>query len=285
MTSRLGRLLRGAGILAILAWSLGPILIGVLTSISTQAEVQATPAVWIPKSISWDGYRALVDSHAGAGLPGGTETAAFGRAMLNSGLVTLESTAVILVLSVFSGYAFSRLRFRGRIVVLAVILATLTIPVFALVAPLFRMMAGLRLIDTQLGLVLIYLSAEAPLAIWLFYNYSREMPREPEEAALMDGCTRLGAFVRVVLPQMGSGIAALTAILLLATWGQFLIPLLFAPTLNSKPVTVLITEFVGKYTTNYPLLAAAGVLAMLPPAVVAIFLNRHIRGMLSGWSG
>ena len=80
---------------------------------------------------------------------------------------------------------------------------------------------------------------------------------------------------------MASGIAALTAITMLAIWGQFLIPLLLSSTIETKPVTVVITEFIGKYTTNYPLLTAAGVLAMIPPAIVALVLNRHIRGMLS----
>jgi multiple sugar transport system permease protein len=88
----------------------------------------------------------------------------------------------------------------------------------------------------------------------------------------------------VVVPQMSSGIAALAAIVMLAVWGEFLIPLLLTSTLNSKTVTVVIPEYVGKYTTNYPLLAAAGVLAVLPPAIVALVLNRHIRGMVSGSS-
>ena len=130
-------------------------------------------------------------------------------------------------------------------------------------------------------MILVFVSTTAPLAIWLFYNYTRELPQEPEEAALIDGCTRFAAFRRVVLPQMTSGIAALTAIVMLAVWGQFLIPLLLTSTQETKPVTVVITEFIGKYTTNYPLLTAAGVLAMLPPAIVALVLNRHIRGMLS----
>ena len=93
------------------------------------------------------------------------------------------------------------------------------------------------------------------------------MPAEPEEAALIDGCRRWQAFVRVVIPQMSSGIAAVAAILVLSVWGEFLIPLLLTSTMNAKPVTVQITEYVGKYTTNYPILAAAGVLALIPPAI------------------
>jgi multiple sugar transport system permease protein len=177
------------------------------------------------------------------------------------------------------------LRFRGGRVAFGGILATLVIPVFVLVVALFRFMAELHLIDTQLGLVLVYLSTQAPLAIWLFYNYCRDLPTEPEEAALIDGCSRWSAFRKVVLPQMRSGIAAVTAIVMLLSYGQFLVPLLLASSSSTTPVTVLITDFVGKYTTNYPLLAAGGVIAILPPALVAVLLNRHIRGVLSGSVG
>ena len=111
------------------------------------------------------------------------------------------------------------------------------------------------------------------------------MPTEPEEAALIDGCRRWQAFVRVVVPQMSSAIAAVAAILVLSVWGEFLIPLLLTSTMNAKPVTVLITEYVGKYTTNYPILAAAGRAgAAARRRSLALLLNRRITGMLAGSS-
>src|SRR5439155_23635536 len=108
-------------------------------------------------------------------------------------------------------------------------------------------------------------------------------PVEVEQAALVDGCTRFQAMVRIVIPQMASGIAAVAAVLFLSTWGEFLIPLIFATTSGTQPVTVTIAEFVGKYTINVPLMMAAGMMSLIPPAVVALFLNRHIRSMLAGW--
>ena len=90
--------------------------------------------------------------------------------------------------------------------------------------------------------------------------------------------------MRVVVPQMSSGISAVAAIIVLSIWGEFLIPLLLTSTMNAKPVTVLITEYVGKYTTNYPILAAAGVMALIPPAILALVLNKRITGMLAGSS-
>lgn len=277
-------------IVVMLVWSLGPVLLGVLTSLSTQQEVQAVPAQLIPAHPTLDAYRSLVGhapTHSGpvaAGTVGVEETQAFSKAMLNTGVSALLSVTVILFVSIISGYAFSRLRFRGQKVLLVSIIATLAIPAVAVVVPLFQLVAGLRLIDTQLGLVLIYTSAVAPLAVWLFYNYCQDISTDPEEAALLDGADRWQALRHVVIPQLIPGIAALTAIVMLAIWGEFFVPLLFAPTLHTKPVSVLITEFSGKYRTDYPLVAAAGVLALIPPAVVATVLNRRIRSMLGGLS-
>lgn len=274
----------------LLAWSLGPVLVGFLTSLSTQQEVQAVPAQLIPAHPSLDAYRSLIGhppvrtGPVVSGTVGVQETQAFSRALINAGVSTVLSVLAILVVSISAGYAFSRLRFRGQNGLLVAIIATLAIPAVAVVVPLFQMLANARLIDTQFGLLLIYTSAGAPLAVWLFYNYCQDVGLDPEEAALMDGCNRWQALRHVVIPQLVPGIAALTAILMLAIWGQFFIPLLFAPTLHTKPVAVLITEFSGKYRTNYPLVAAAGVLALIPPAIVATVLNRHIRSMLGGLS-
>ena len=269
----------------LLAWSLGPVVLGVLTSVSTQRDVAATPTHLLPTAPTVTAFRSLLGGARAAGpVAAGTvsvdETQAFLRAVVNAGVSTGLTVLVVIAIAVTAGYAFSRLRFRGARVVLVTAIATLAVPVVAVLVPLFRMLADARLIDTQLGLVLVYSSATAPLAVWLFYNYCQDVPFEPEEAALLDGCNRWQALRHVVLPQLVPGIAALTAIVMLAVWGQFLIPLLFAPTSQTKPVSVLITEFSGKHQTDYPLVAAAGVLALVPPALIATVLNRSIRNML-----
>lgn len=280
--TRLSRSLRAAVVALLCLWSLGPILIGVSTSLSTPQETKETPTRWLPRQPDFSAYEALIGGkESGGPSEAAADASAFGTAMKNSIIVTLVTTAAVLVVAVLAGYGFSRLRFAGSGALLTIVLATMVVPLFTLVVALFRLMAELDLINTVPGLVMVYISAMAPLAIWLFYNYCRELPPDPEEAALIDGCSRLGAFGRVVLPQMRSGIAALTAITMLGVWGQFLVPLLLTSTEETKPVTVVITEYIGKYTTNYPLLTAAGVLALIPPAIVALALNRHIRGMLS----
>jgi multiple sugar transport system permease protein len=279
------QLLRIVAIAAILLWSLAPIGLGVITSLSTQADVQAVPARWLPHHATLDAYRSLLGG-SGDFRAGGTvsESGAFTHALWNSASITMLSTLAILCVAISAGYAFARLRFPGRGALFWAIVATTVVPVFTVVIALFGLLADAHLIDRKLGLVLVFVSTTTPLAMWLVHNHVKQLPTEPEEAALLDGCTRWQAFWHVALPQMRSGIAALSAIVVLLVWGEFLIPLLLTSTNASKPVTVLIPEYIGKYTTNYPLLAAAGVLAMLPPTVVALVLNRHIRGMLSGSS-
>jgi len=279
------QLVRTVTIAAIVLWSLAPIGLGVTTSLSTQADVQAVPARWLPHHATLDPYRSLLGGTGDACASGTvSESGAFAHAMWNSASITLMSTFAILCVAISAGYAFARLRFPGRSALFWAVVATTVVPVFTVVIALFGLMAEVHLIDRKLGLVLVFLSATTPLAMWLVHNHVKELPVEPEEAALIDGCTRWQAFWHVVLPQMRSGIAALSAIVVLSVWGEFLIPLLLTSTSASKPVTVLIPEYVGKYTTNYPLLAAAGVLALLPPAIVALVLNRHIQGVLSGSS-
>ncbi len=279
------RVVKAIAIAWILAWSLGPVAIGLVTSISSQTDVRAVPARWVPHNLSLDAYRQLLEGtssqHAGGTV---TEAGVFGQAMRASAEVAVTATVVTLIVATMAAYAFGRLRFRlGRTLFLGV-LATMLVPVFVVAVTLFQVMADAHLIDTKRGLTLVFVATLSPLATWLLYNHVREMDIGPEEAALVDGCRRWQAFVRVVVPQMGSAIAAVAAITALSVWGEFLIPLLLTSTSNSKPVTVLITEYVGKYTTNYPILAAAGVLALLPPALLALVLNRRITSVMAGSS-
>jgi multiple sugar transport system permease protein len=282
MTTRVGHLLRALAILLIVLWSIGPVLLGLITSFSTQIEATEVPARWIPHHPTIGAYRALIGGSSGSAYGTVTEAGTFSKAMLNSTQLALAATAGILIVTTMASYAFTRLPFRGRSGVYYALLATMTVPVFVVVVALFQLFAQFHLIDTKVGLVLVYIAALSPLATWILHNNVKALPTEPEAAALIDGCTPFQAFRKVVLPQMAPAIAALSAILFLSVWGEFLIPLLLTSTMNAKPVTVLITEYVGRYSTNYPILTAAGVLSLLPPAIVALLLNRRITGMLAG---
>lgn len=267
-----------------LLWTVGPIFLALVTSLSSQADISSGSSSWWPHRIVTTSYQSLIPggSNGSGGLAGVTDQ--FAHAYLQSLLVTLGTVSLTLLISLPAGFAFSRMKVPGGRVLLAALVGTIILPVFTLLAPLFRLMVSLNLFDTLWGLILIYTTAVAPLSIWLFFSYCNDVPVEPQEASFLDGCSWFQSLIRIVIPQLRSGIAAVTAVLFLASWGQFLIPLLFAPSAQNKPVTVLITEFVGKFSTNYPLLAAAGMLTLIPPAIVALAANRHIRQVLTGGS-
>lgn len=276
---RCSSVIRGLVIAGMVLWSLGPIMVALVTSVSTPIEAAQSPPVWFPRRLTLNGYAQLLGIST---VPPGSVAGQFGRSLLNSATVTVEATVLVLAISVLAGYAFARISFPGRSLVLGIVVASLIVPLFAVVVPLFRIMTDVDLVDTQLGLVLLYASAYAPFGVWMFVNHCRQLPVSPEEAAVTDGCTRIGALWRVVVPQMLPGIVALGGILFLSVWSQFLIPLLFAPSPGVKPATVLVTQLVGSVSVPASALEAAGILAMIPPVAVALVLNRSIRRMLAG---
>jgi multiple sugar transport system permease protein len=272
-------------VVAIVVWTLGPIAVGVVTSLSTQTEVQAQPTEWIPHHFTAGAYGDLIQGTS-AQQAGGTVTEAgdYLTAVGNSAITAVLATVITLTSTTLAAYSLSRLQGRFGQVVLVCLVGSMVLPLMTIVLVLYRLLADLRLLDTKPGLILVFVSTLSPLSLWLIYNQLQDLPREPEEAALIDGCTRLQCLWRVVLPQMRSGIVAVAAILGLYIWGEFLTPLIVTSTLRSETVTVLIPEYIGRYTANFPLVAAAGVLAIIPAAVLTVAMSRQIRGALSGAS-
>lgn len=186
-------------------------------------------------------------------------------------------------LAAFGGYAFVRLRFPGRDLIFVLVVATLAIPAYTVMIPLYRLMVSLRLVDTYVGVTLIYVSAFLPLALWLMRSVYQSLPLSTEEAAWLDGAGRLYTLVFIVMPLAAPGLIASAILTFLSAWGQFMVPLVFSPTLATKPLTVLIPEFVSKNYVDYGLMNAAGVLAIVPPILVVLFLNRYlVRGLMAG---
>ena len=202
---------------------------------------------------------------------------------MNSLLVSLAATVATVAVTAFGAYAFVRLRFPGRETIFALTIATLAIPAYTVMIPLYRMMVVSHLVDTYVGITIIYLSAFLPLALWLMRSVYAAMPPELEEAAFMDGAGRLYTLVRIVMPLAAPGLIASAILTFLGAWGQFVIPLVFSSTMRTMPLTVLIPEFVTKNSVDYGLMNAAGLLAIVPPLCIVLFLNRYlISGLMAG---
>ncbi|GAB0117100.1 carbohydrate ABC transporter permease [Acidisoma sp. 7E03] len=274
------------GALVLLFWSLAPILWALRSSLSRPVDLTAAHFRLLPPVLTWQHYANLLGT-ASAFQGQATQSVwpQFSRALLNSLVTSAAATVVTVLAAAFGGYAFARLRFPGRDAIFGLTVATLAIPAYTVLIPLYRIMVSLHWVDTYLGVTLVYVSAFLPLALWLMRSVYRGLPLSLEEAAWIDGAGRLHTLLRIVLPMAGPGLIAAAILTFLTAWGQFLVPLVFSPTLATKPLTVLIPEFVSKNYVDYGLMNAAGVLAILPPLLLVVFLNRYLISGLTAGSG
>ena len=236
-----------------LAWML-------VTSIETLAESRHFPPTIVPSGIHWENYPNALDS------------APFGRFFANSLVVTLASVAGNLVFCSLAGYAFARLRFFGRDVIFIVLLATLMVPFQVTMIPTFLIVQHLGLVNS-LG-ALIAPNLVTPFGIFLLRQFFRTLPIDLEEAARIDGCSRLGVLFRVVLPLSMPALATLGIVTFLWTCNDFLWPLIAISSTDQSTVQLGLASFQGAHQTRWTLLMAGNVVALAPMLLVFVFAQR-----------
>ena len=246
-----------------------------VASLSSQADLLKVPLSWIPSHLSFSRYSQIFNS------PGGTIFANFRASLLNSLIIASATVAISITVGVFGAYAFARLRFRGQRASLLLFLSTYMVPPIALVIPLYLIMVRLHLLNTRIGLIIVYCTFATPFVLWIMGNYFQTIPRDLEDAARIDGCTRIGALFRVILPLARPGLLSTMLFAFLIAWDEFLYALIFTSTTAAKTIPVAIAEFTGRYTTDFGLQAAGGILAALPPVLIAIMFQRYIVGGLA----
>jgi multiple sugar transport system permease protein len=277
----LTRIMTWLGVALLLIWSLGPIYWTLAGAVTPSADFSARPIHFFPQNFTLVHLERLLGINVDR-IGGVQVWAQFRAALFNSVITGLTSTVFCVAISAMGGYAFTRLTFPGRRVLFVATVATLAIPGYAVLIPLYRLMIGLHMVDTVTGITLIYISAFLPLALWLLRSVFESLPVSLEEAAQLDGASRLVIFFQIVLPLAAPGLTAAAILTFLGAWGQYLVPLIFSPTLT-KPLTVLIPEFATKNFIDYGLITAAGSIAIIVPALVVIFLNRYlVSGLLAG---
>ncbi len=275
-----------AGAAVLLIWSLGPIYWALVASLTPpNALISDNLHLW-PVSPTWQHYAKLFGATSTSqGNQVQSVWPQFSRALLNSVVTALAATLVTVAIAAVGAWAFVRLKFPGRDALFIAVVATLAIPGFTVLIPLYRLMIAAGLIDTYTGVTLIYVSAFLPLALWLMRSVYQAMPLSLEEAAWIDGASKFYTLLRIVLPLAGPGLVACAILTFLSAWGQFMIPLVFSPSLATKPLTVLIPEFVTRNYVDYGLMNAAGIVAIVPPVILVLFLNRFlVQGLMAGAS-
>jgi ABC-type glycerol-3-phosphate transport system permease component len=247
-----------------------PVYWTIASSFAPEATLFEVPPV-IPRRVSVEHYRALFDQRQ------------FWLPMRNSLVVATATTAFAIAIATLAAYALTRLKFRGRTVLLAVVLAVSMLPQVSLVPPLYLGLRTVHLIDTYSGLVVPYLSFALPLSIWLLVGYFRQMPAEVEEAALVDGASRLQAFRYVVLPMAWPGVATAAILTFLYCWNEFIFALSFTLGPERWTAPVAIALFRGRYQVPWGEILAAAVITTLPVvAVVVAFERRIVEGLTAG---
>jgi len=275
------RVMIWTGIAVLLIWSLGPIYWTIASSVTPTADFSVRPIHFFPQHFTFDHYFRLLGINVER--IGGVEVwRQFRLALLNSVITSAAATLLCVAVSALGAYAFTRMRFPGRDVLFGLVVATLAVPAYAVLIPLYQSMIKMHLVDTYVGVALIYVSAYLPLSLWLLRSVFEALPLALEEAAQLDGAGRLYILFKIVLPLAGPGLTAAAILTFLGAWGQYLVPLIFSPQ-ATKPLTVLIPEFVTKNFIDYGLITASGSIAIVIPALVVIFLNRYlVSGLLAG---
>ena len=256
--------------------TLGPFLWTFVLSVTPEYAMMEKTTRLLPEVITYDNYRELLTS--------GTQK---GSILITGIRNALKAVGVTLILGIpiamMSAYALSRMEFKGRRLIKNLLLITMVIPVMATIIPLFRLFVARQWLDDVFWLSTVYVSSYLPMTTWLMSNYFATIPKELEEAAQIDGCGRLSSFLRIILPTSYPIILSAALIMFLNTWSQFQIPLILASSLETKPVAIVVSEFMTKDSVQYGLTAAAGMIAVLPPAITALIFRKFlISGMMGG---
>src|SRR5512140_5155 len=256
-----------------------PVLWLFSASLSTQVELFTVPPHWIPQHPTLQNYADIfIPSQATSSVP-----RTFAVALWNSMKIATSVTLICLLVGSLAAYALARIPFGGNRSIQLGIIATRMIPEVSLILPLFIIASSLQLINKPIVLILTYMSFALPYAIWLMAAYFQTVPLDLEEAARLDGCSRLGILFRVVMPISVPGLVSTAMFVFLLAWDEFFYALIFTSTLAAKTVPVAIAEFIGRYVTNINGMMAGGVLAAVPPVLFALIFQRYIvRGMTAG---
>jgi multiple sugar transport system permease protein len=263
---------------------LAPVAWLAISSVAPPKDLLTRPPRWVPWPPDFSNYYQLL---WGAGEKGTTLTAftlrAFRFSLRNSMIVASGVTLMCLVLGTLASYAFARLRIPLGQRLLYLFLLVQMVPVIVLLIPMFLVVTRLGLLDRLETVTLLLTAFHLPFVIWILRSYFLSLPIDLEEAALVDGASRLQVIRHIVLPLAIPGLFAAAVYTFMQTWNAFMIPLIFTSSETQRTVTVAIAMFVGRHYTEYGLISAAGVLASLPPALLAIFFQRYLlAGLTAG---
>lgn len=241
----------------------------VLSSVKTLRELYTVPPIWWPETPTWENYRKVLFE---SNIP---------RYFLNSIIISVGSTALALILAIFASYGFARFNFRGKPLLQSLVLVGQLLPTAAIIVPLFITLRVLGLVNTYWGLILVYMIITLPLSVWMLTSYFKNIPVELDEAAIIDGASRLGCLFRITLPLSLPGLASVLVYAFVTTWNEFIFALCFATDSSVKTLPIGLAEFSTEFNTDWGAVMAASVVMTLPIAILFLSMQRLFVGGLT----
>ncbi|NEE03480.1 carbohydrate ABC transporter permease [Phytoactinopolyspora halotolerans] len=254
----------------LIGFAVFPLLWMAVSSVKTPDELYAFPPTWIPDGVDWGFYRRVLD---------GTQFTDF---MVNSAIVGIGSTAIVVVMSAMAGFGLARGGFPGRLFVSRSVLVAYVFPTILYAVPLFTVISGIGLAGTYPGIILVHVAFNFPFCTWLMMQYFRSLPKEIEEAGRVDGLTHVGIFVRLAVPLAAPGLATTAIFGFINSWNEFLLSFVILGGGERRTLPVGIYNFVGSEVADWGPLMAATTLAVIPTLVLFLFIQRRITGGLTG---
>ncbi|MDP3519690.1 MAG: carbohydrate ABC transporter permease [Hydrogenophaga sp.] len=284
-----GSLLFALYVLAPIAWL-------VSSSLQSEAEITSVPPHWIPEQPTLENFAAIFKSSEevvtyDTRKQGDTATGGFIPStavnllpsMKNSFIVAMAVVVLNLLVSVPAAYALAKIRFIGRTSSIYFMLSTRVIPDIALVVPFFLFVQKLGLMDNLLSLIITYLAITVPFSIFILTGYFESLPDDLDKAARVDGCSRLQTLLLVFLPLALPSLVAVVLFTFLTSWNEFLLALMFTQTPASQTMPIVVASFTSDFNISFSFINAAGVMAIVPPVIIAIMFERYIvSGLTAG---
>jgi multiple sugar transport system permease protein len=271
------------GGLLVTVYILAPFCWLVLTSFMHEQDALSVPPQWIPRSPTLSNYMTFLNPAGTRAIVGSRAAEQTFPGMVNSLIAAAGTAALNLFLGSLAGYSLARFRFAGRGSLLGLYLGSRMLPGIALIVPLYLVIKNFGLLDHLSALIVTYVTFTLPFTIWLLKNYFQTIPRSLEEAALMDGCNWLQMMWRVLLPAALPGLIAAGMFAFMTAWNDYLFAVILTSTTAAKTLPVVVAGFATDVTTERTLMATSGVLAIMPPLVLAFLFQRLIvQGLTSG---
>lgn len=241
-----------------------------VTSIKTNAEIYSVPLVYWPKELTWATYVDLFGYFD------------FLKYMKNSLIVAVGTTILSLVVSTLAAYSFARFSFKGRKFLMALFLSNNMFPTVLLMIPLYSIMRKLHLLYTPMGLILAYTTFTIPFSVWLIQGFIRDMPFSLEEAALIDGCTRAGAFTKIFLPVLTPCLLSAGVYMFMQSWNEYTMASMFTNP-STRTIPVALSSLIGQLGVEWDMLCAGGTIAVLPVCIMFFFAQKRlVAGLTAG---